>query len=196
MDLDPSTLDRREAYQLLISAILPRPIAFVTTRGPAGNVNLAPFSYFNGVSSVPPIVSIAVGSTKRGRKDTWVNAERTGEFVVNVVVEALMDAVIAAAVEHPPEVSELELAGLRPAPSVRVQTPGVLESPVRMECRVERIVEVEGTGLILGRVLHVHADDRVVTAGLVDPRKAALVGRLGGDSYCRMGEIFERKRIR
>lgn len=194
MDLDPSTLNRRDAYRLMISCIIPRPIAFVTTLAPNGKVNLAPFSYFNGVCSTPPIVSIAVGSKREGRKDTWRNIEDHPEFVVNVVTPALMDAVIIGAGEHPREVSELELAGLTPVPSTRVRVPRVKESPIHLECVRYAIHEVEGSALILGRVVHWHVDDAVLRDGAVDPKAVDFVGRLGDELYAHVREIFERRR--
>lgn len=195
MELDLGSLDRRSAYKAMISLIIPRPIAFVSTLGPAGNVNLAPFSYFNGVSSAPPIVSISVGPKRGGTKDTAANVRREKEFVVSVVTPDLMLGVIIGATDHPPEVSELELAKLTPAPSSKVRTPGVKESPIRMECTLHQIVDVEGgTSLILGRVVHVHADDAIWVDGRVDPRKLTFVGRLGDDLYCRVNDIFEAAR--
>ena len=195
MELDLSALDRRSAYRAMISLIIPRPIAFVSTLGPAGNVNVAPFSYFNGVSSAPPIVSISVGPRRAGTKDTAANIRREGEFVVNVVTPELMPGVIVGATDHPPEASELELAKLTPAPSRKIRTPGVKESPIRMECTRHQVVEVEGgTSLILGRVVHVHIDDALWVDGRVDPKKLTFVGRLGDDLYCRVNDIFEAAR--
>jgi flavin reductase (DIM6/NTAB) family NADH-FMN oxidoreductase RutF len=195
MELDLGALDRRGAYRAMISLIIPRPIAFVSTIGPAGNVNLAPFSYFNGVSSAPPILSVSVGPKRAGTKDTAANVRREKEFVANVVTPELMPGVIVGATDHPPEVSELELAKLTPAPSTKVRTPGVKESPIRMECVLHQVVEVEGgTSLILGRIVHVHVDDAVWSEGRVDPRKLTFVGRLGDDLYCRVNDIFEAAR--
>ena len=195
MELDLGALDRRAAYKAMISLVIPRPIAFVSTLGPAGNVNLAPFSYFNGVSSAPPIVSISVGPKRGGTKDTAANVRREGEFVVNVVTPELMEGVIVGATDHPPEVSELELARLTAAPSTKIRTPGVKESPIRMECTLQQIVDVEGgTSLILGRVVHVHVDDAIWVDGRVDPKRLTFVGRLGDDFYCRVNDIFEAAR--
>src|SRR5262245_27174054 len=187
MEIDPASLDRKGAYHLMISCIVPRPIALVTTVSREGVVNMAPFSYFNGVSSTPPIVSISVGSTKTGRKDTWRNIEETGEFVVNVVVPELMDGVIVGAAEHPPHVSELELAKLTPLASRTLKPARIEESPVHMECALYRIVEIEGgSALILGRVLLSHVRDGVLKDGRGAPRAVTFVGRLGGDNYCRV----------
>jgi flavin reductase (DIM6/NTAB) family NADH-FMN oxidoreductase RutF len=196
MRIDPAALSPGDAYRLQISCIAPRPIAFVTTVSLAGASNLAPFSYFNGVSSDPPVLSIAVGTKRDGsKKDTWRNAEETGEFVVNVVTPALMDSVILAARELPHGESELDLSKEPTSPSERVKPTRLARSPIAMECSVLKIVEVEETGLILGRVLLYHVDDGVLdAAGRPDPRQVGFVSRLGGDLYARLGELFERKR--
>ena len=196
MQIDPTALSSRDAYRLMISCIIPRPIAFVTTLSREGVTNLAPFSFFNGVSSDPPVISIAVATKRDGsKKDTWRNAEDTGEFVVNVVVPDLMDAVIIGARELPHNVSELELSGLKTAPSAKVKPPRLAESPINLECTLLRIVEVEETALILGRVVIVHAKDEILEGGRVDPRRLTFVGRMGDDLYCRVNDLFERKRV-
>jgi flavin reductase (DIM6/NTAB) family NADH-FMN oxidoreductase RutF len=195
MEFDPGSLSGRDLHQLLISAIIPRPIAFVTTVSRAGATNLAPFSFFNGVSSDPPVVSLAISTKRDGsKKDTWRNIEETGEYVINVVVPDLMDAVITGARELPHGVSELDLSKEPTLPSVRVKPLRLARSPVQMECTLLRIVEVEETGIILGRVVLFHVRDEAVTAGRVDPRKVTFVGRMGGDLYCRVTDVFERKR--
>lgn len=194
MEIDPDRLDPRAAYQLMISAIIPRPIAFVTSVSRAGVVNLAPFSYFNAVSTSPPIIMIAVGRRKGEKKDTWRNIEEGREFVVNTVVPELMEAVMIGAQDHPPDVSELALAKLTPLPSRKVKVPRVGESPVSMECTLEQLVEVEGTALILGRVVYIHVRDELMKDGAVDPTRLTFVGRLGGDGYARVspGQIDRR----
>lgn len=195
MQIDLDALDRRGAYRALISLIVPRPIAWVSTLHASGKVNLAPFSFFNGVSSKPPVVSVAVGPRRNGPKDTRVNVERTGEFVVNMVTPDLADAMVRSSIEYPPEISELEEAGLTAAPSARVAVPGVAESPIRLECRKLQIVEIEGgTALILGRVVGVHVEDRLWADGAVDPSRIAFLGRLGDDFYTRVDTRFECRR--
>jgi flavin reductase (DIM6/NTAB) family NADH-FMN oxidoreductase RutF len=195
MHFDPASLSARDAYRLMISCIIPRPIAFVTTLSREGVSNLAPFSFFNGVTSDPPVISIAVATKRDGsKKDTWRNIEETGEFVVNVVVPELMDAVIIGARELPHNVSELELAGLETLPSLQVKPPRLAGSPIHLECRLLKIVEVEETGLILGRVAMIHAKDEIVEGGRVDPRRLTFVGRMGDDFYCRVNDLFERRR--
>ncbi len=195
MEIDPATLGGRDLYRLMISCIIPRPIAFVTTLSRQGVTNLAPFSFFNGVSSDPPVVSIAVGMKRDGsKKDTWRNIEETGEYVINVVVPGLMDAVVTGAKELPYDVSELDLSKEPSLPSVRVKPPRLANSPVNLECTLLKIVEVEKTALILGRVVLYHVKDEVARDGRVDPRKLTFVGRLGDDLYCRVTDLFERTR--
>jgi flavin reductase (DIM6/NTAB) family NADH-FMN oxidoreductase RutF len=195
MQIDPAALSPRDAYALMISCIIPRPIAFVTTLSREGVSNLAPFSFFNGVTSDPPILSLSISTKRDGsKKDTWRNIEETGEFVVNVVVPGLMDSVQIGARELPHNQSELDLAGLATLPSVKIRPPRLADSPVQMECTLLKIVEVEETGLILGRVVLFHAREEVVVGGRIDPRRLTFVGRLGGDLYCRVSDIFERRR--
>ena len=195
MDFDPAALSARDAYKLMISCIIPRPIAFVTTLSRDGITNLAPFSFFNGVSSDPPVVSIAVATKKDGsKKDTWRNIEETGEYVINIVVPELMDAVIIGAKELPHNVSELDLAKLSTLPSAKIKPPRLAASPINLECTLLKIVEVEDTGLILGRVVMVHAKDEILDGNRVDPRRLTFLGRLGDDLYCKVNDIFERKR--
>ena len=195
MDIDPASLPPAEAHRLLISCVAPRPIAFVSTVSREGATNLAPFSFFNGVCSDPPVVSIAVATKRDGsKKDTWRNIEETGEYVINVVTPELMDAVIIGARELPHGESELDLSGEASLPSVRVKPPRLARSPVQMECSLLRIVEVEETALILGRILLYHVQDEVLREGRVDPARLIFVGRMGGELYCRTTDRFERPR--
>ncbi|MGH9868746.1 MAG: flavin reductase family protein [Candidatus Polarisedimenticolia bacterium] len=202
MEIDPATLSRRDGYFLMISAIVPRPIAFVTTKGRHGGTNAAPFSYFTGVSSSPPSLLICSGRRRDGVKDTERNIVETGEFVVNVVVEEMMDAVVIAGADHPPDVSEIDLAGLRTVPGTKVAAPRVLDSPVNLECRLLQSIDVAGAAVMAGEVVWMHVRDDLLRpsahAGipLIDAARLRPVARLGGDLYARMGEIFERKRTR
>ena len=196
LEIDPEHLDRRAAYKLMVSVIVPRPIALVSTVSADGRTNLAPFSFFNGISSRPPILMLAVGARRTGRKDTWNNIEATGEFVVNVVIPEIVDAMVAASGDYPPEVDEIDLTRLTRVPSRRVRPPRIGESPVQMECRLEKLEEVAGTALILGRVLLYHVRDDLLEGGAVDPSRLRPIARLGGELYSRLGEIFEKPRPR
>jgi flavin reductase (DIM6/NTAB) family NADH-FMN oxidoreductase RutF len=160
MDIDPGTLSGGECYRLLVSTVIPRPIAFVTTRTDNGSINLAPFSYFNLVTSRPPLVSICIGQRtwngKKQRKDTLVNIERSGEFVVNAATDALMEAINDSSADYPPGVSELGALGLSTRPSHKVGVPGLFESPINMECTLHRTIllgDAPQVALVIGKVV-------------------------------------------
>src|SRR5881394_2524526 len=138
MLFDPKALPTRDVYRFLISAVVPRPIAFVSTVGAAGHTNLAPFSYFNAIASEPPLVTIAISDRPGDPKDTLRNIRETREFVVNVVSESLLDAMVHTAGEWPRATSEFGPSGLTPAPSERVRAPYVAESPLQLECVLYR----------------------------------------------------------
>jgi flavin reductase (DIM6/NTAB) family NADH-FMN oxidoreductase RutF len=190
--IDPDSLSPVDRYRLMISSVVPRPIAWVTTLFPDGSVNAAPFSYFNGVSSTPPLVSVAVG--RRGRvpdgvsrkKDTVTNIERSGELVVNVVSTAAAEAMVGSAV-----VSETARNGLETVPSETVGTPGLALAPLRLECRVHSLLDLPEahTTLVLARVLRFVAAEGVLGPdGLADLAALDPLGRLGGENYCRVGD--------
>lgn len=198
MQIDPSTLSRRDSYHFMISAIVPRPIAFVSTVDGKGRTNVAPFSYFTGVSAAPPSLLICAGS-RRGRvKDTCRNILETEEFVVNVVVEDLMDAVVIGGTDHAPGVSEIELAGLETAPGVKVRAPLLTGSPVNLECRLMKTVEVAGSSVLIGEVVWIHVRDDLVSGDadrrVIDVSRLSPIARLDGDDYSRLGEVFSRSR--
>lgn len=196
MDVDPSQLKGRKAYGLVISALVPRPIAFVSTLGPSGVANCAPFSFFMGVSTNPPVIAISVSTRKGERKDTSRNILDTKEFVVNVVTEAIAERMNVASADYAPEVSEFDEAGLTAVPSARVKPPRIAESPVHFECRLLQVIEVgrSPNSLILGEVVHIHVADDVLADGLVDVHRLRPVGRLGGSQYCRVRDVFEMSR--
>jgi flavin reductase (DIM6/NTAB) family NADH-FMN oxidoreductase RutF len=184
MRIDPDGLEVRARYRLLISAIVPRPIAWVTTVSPAGVVNAAPFSFFSGISSSPPMLAIFVGPRRDGTpKDTLRNASETGEMVVNVVPRALAESMVATSEDLPPEESEVGRFGLATAPSDRVRPPRLADCPVNFECRVERVIPFAGTSMVAGRILLVHVRDDLLREGAVDFAGLRPVGRLGGIDY-------------
>jgi flavin reductase (DIM6/NTAB) family NADH-FMN oxidoreductase RutF len=125
------------------------------------------------------------------KKDTLRNAEFTGDFVVNLVPEELAKAMNATAENFPPEVSEFTKAGLTAAASERVRASRIAESPVNLECRVERVVELGRSSLVIGEVLVVHVRDDLFRDGTVDVARLRPVARLAGNEYCRLGEVFE-----
>lgn len=193
--IEPMKLSRRERYRLMISSIIPRPIALVTSMGKNGIVNAAPFSFFNGVTSSPPIVSISVGYRKGSAKDTGRNIRETGEFVVNMVSNDIAEKMNITSADYPPEISEIEVANLATIPSELVAPPRLAESPVQMECKLYKLIEIgEGPNdLILGEVLrwHVSAEIKMGENYHIDPASLDLIGRLGGAQYCRTRDVFE-----
>jgi len=189
-----------DVYHLLVGIVTPRPIAWVTSVNQAGLVNLAPFSFFNAFGSNPPVVVFSPTRRRDGsKKDTLLNVEATGEFVVNAAVEALAQQVNLSSKELPPDQSEVELVGLHTIPSSKVKPPRLAESPVNLECIVRQIVPV-GDGpisanLVIGEIVMIHISDSVLDAnGRVDPRKLQTIARLGSDYYCRTSDLFEMKR--
>jgi len=194
MILDPRTMPKNDVYRFLISAVVPRPIAFVSTVSAAGAVNLAPFSYFNAVASEPPLVAISINDRADDPKDTLRNIRETREFVVNVVSEPLLDAMVRTAGEWPRATSEFGPSGLTPAPSERVRAPYVAESPLQLECVLHKEVVLGNSFLVVGEVVLARVRDDVMTDGRVDPAKLAPVGRLGGELYAPLGPVLRRSR--
>ena len=196
MFFDASTLPSRDAYRLMIGSVLPRPIAWVSTVSAAGQGNLAPFSFFTAITSAPPTLCFAASHRGGGPKDTVRNVRETGEFVVNVVDEAVAEAMNLTSEEALPEVDELLAAKLTPAPSRLVRPHGVAEAPIRMECRLDRFVEVgeaDGATLVLGRIVAWHIRDELFDAERLRIRIDELhaIGRLAGDWYARTRDQFE-----
>lgn len=199
MRLDPAELSASGRYRLLISLVVPRPIAFVSTKSPEGRLNLAPFSFFMGVASDPALLAISV-TTRRGQpKDTARNILETGEFVVNAATDALAEAVNLASGDWPPETDEFALTGLTPAPSERVAPPRVAEALFSLECRVHQSIPVgrppHDTRLILGEIVFFHLRDDIVGAAsdgspIARPEILRPIARLGGNLYTHLGEIF------
>lgn len=199
MKIDPADLNRQDAHALLVGAILPRPIAFVSTVGKDGIHNIAPFSFFTGMSSKPAIVGFGVARRRDGvKKDTLVNIEHTKDYVINLVTEELAEAMNQAAGEYPSHVDEFQVAGLTPVKSDLVKSPRVAESPVNMECRLMQILEFGQSpnvnSFIIGEVICVHVQEESWVDGVIKASKVRAIGRLGEDLYCRTEDMFEMKR--
>jgi flavin reductase (DIM6/NTAB) family NADH-FMN oxidoreductase RutF len=193
----PTDLDPRDAYRLLISAVVPRPIGWASTIGANGTLNIAPFSFFNAVSNMPLTVMISVGQRKGQPKDTLRNAQETGEFVINIVDENLAAAMNITSGEWAYEVNEFDRAGLEIASSIDVRPPRVAAAPIALECKVTQIIPVQDTTytLILGRVLRFHVrSDLLRPNGAIDAALLKPVARLSGDEYTTLGRVFEMKR--
>lgn len=199
MKIEPEALSGKEAYRLMISLIVPRPIAWITSVNQAGVVNAAPYSFFNGVSSKPPIISICAGRGKDGKKHTVQNIESTGEFVVNLVSEELAEVMNRTATEYPEGISEVEEIGLELASSSTVVVPRLKDSPASLECVLEQIVEIGDppTSLILGEVKAYYLNDDILwdRENGVDLSALGLIGRLGGNQYLKLHNVFEMQRI-
>ncbi|MDP2949082.1 MAG: flavin reductase family protein [Chloroflexota bacterium] len=182
-------------YQLLSDAVVPRPIALVSTIGPEGIPNVAPFSFFNAVCSSPPTIAFSVSRRRGELKDTLRNIQYGGEFVVNIVDDAIAEQMNATSADFPPEISEFQTTGLTPVASDLVGAPRVGEAPVSLECKLVQVVEIgqgpRRSALIIGEVVLFHVRDGLYLDGRIDPRRLKAVGRLSGNLYCRTWEIFE-----
>lgn len=199
MDFDLRQLSNHECYKLLTGVVVPRPIALVTTINPEGKHNAAPYSFFNAMGSDPPVVVIGVGNRQPGEpKDTAHNIHFTREFVVNMVNEAIAEKMNITAIDFPPEVDDLAMAGLTPVPSVQVRPPRIAESPVNLECREVATLNIGQTRVVIGEVLHFHIGDEFIDSEKlhVHPERLRIVGRMhGGGWYVRTTDLFQLDRI-
>jgi flavin reductase (DIM6/NTAB) family NADH-FMN oxidoreductase RutF len=203
INLKPGELPRREFYRVLISCVVPRPIAWVSTVDAAGAPNLAPYSFFNALCGSPPLLGFCPGLRSKDLrdamgsavKDTLRNVRETGEFVVSVVAVPLAEAMNLTAGEYDSSIDEFALAKLTTRPSQCVKPPQVAESPVSFECKVQQIVdfgtETDGGSLVIGEIVCAHLSDDVLRDGRLDPQLVDLVGRMGGSQYCLTRERFE-----
>ena len=197
MKIDPKTQQR--FYNILKSVIIPRPIAFISSKSNLGEVNLAPFSFFNGVCYDPPTISVSIARFAGDKeKDSILNIEETGEFVVNMVSQNLAEAMNATALEYPSNVNEFVVAGLTEAACELVEVPRVLESPVSLECRLKQVIDInkgsrKECALVIAEVVYCHIDDELYDGRYVDMQGLDLIGRLGGHSYCHIDSVFDMK---
>ena len=200
MTILPSEAGPANVYKLMIGAIVPRPIAFVSTVSVAGVRNLAPFSFFTACSANPPVICFApmVRASDGAQKDTLHNVRETGEFVVNIVSEEFVERMNICSAEFPPEVDEWEKSGLTPAASDSVKPARVRESRFHMECKLVDIVSVSklplGGSLVLGEVIRFHVDDVLFDDYRIDPVKLRAIGRMGGPMYARTTDRFDLQR--
>jgi len=201
LTIDPAEQPSRQVYKLMTGIIVPRPIALVSTVDQGGVPNLAPFSFFCGVGSVPPTL-LFCPVLRTGRemaatqpKDTLRNVEQTGEFVVNVVSDPLAAAANVTAAEVAPEVDEFGLAGLTPIPSAVVRPPRVGESPAHMECKLLQVIYTShkpgGGVIVLGEIVRFHVRADLLENFRVDPAGLDAVGRMAGNTWVRSRERFE-----
>jgi flavin reductase (DIM6/NTAB) family NADH-FMN oxidoreductase RutF len=210
MDVTPSQLAHREFYNILISAVAPRPIAWVSSLSASGQPNLAPFSFFNAVCANPPLLAFApamrspkksgtaAGAPAGDPKDTLRNIRETGEFVINVVTYELAGAMNLTSGDYDASINEFEVAKVASAPSKLVRPRRVAESPVSFECKLHRILDFnpgpEGGSLVIGEIVSIHVDERHLKEGRLDRNSLDLIGRMGGLQYTRTTERFEMAR--
>ncbi len=200
MDFDFRKMERMDRYKLMVSSIVPRPIALVTTISRDGIVNTAPFSFFNAVSAEPPLVVLGLEVTDYSpRKDTGDNIRDSGEFVVSLVSEAIAPQMNLCAMDFPAYEDEMAESGLTAVPSKVVKPPWIKESPVSFECKRMATMEV-GTGnrVVIGEVVYMHIDDRFIDADkmYVDAPAMQLIGRMHGRGwYVKTGDAFDMPRI-
>jgi len=196
MHVPASELGGKDAYRLMIACLIPRPIAWVSTVDHGGRVNLAPFSFFGGVTSHPPTVMVSVGRRKGARKDTARNLLATREGVVHIPTRPLAEQMVHTSGEFEHGVDEFDVAGLTKVPSLAVRAPRIAEAAVAMEVTLRQHQEV-GAGpvdLFMLEVLHFHIADEVLADGLPDAALMAAVGRLGGRQYCDTSAPFDVER--
>lgn len=189
MEYNVENLTDRELEHLVNSLVVPRPIAWLSTHNADGAGNLAPFSYFNVVSSSPPIVMVSF--SPKGNKDSLVNIRASGEFVVNVSTHHLRHTMVSSAVDVEYGVDEAEILGLTTVAGTSVAAPRISEAAAAMECVVHDIIPVFGSTMVLGRVIYVHVDDRVIRRGRVLPELLCPVSRLGGSLYATVTETYK-----
>ena len=196
MEIDPKSLGPKDAYLMLTACVIPRPICWIGTAGSEGVRNLAPFSFFGGVTTNPMTVMVSVGRKRGAHKDTAANLLATGEGVVHITPRRLASAMVASSEGVASDVDEFALTGLEAVPGTRVAAPRLVEAPIAMEARVARHLEI-GNGpvdLFLLEIVHLHLDPELLVDGRPDPAKVAAVGRLGGAGYCDTSAPFEIER--
>ncbi len=196
MEINPKELALKEVYKLMSASILPRPIAFVSTISKDGIPNLAPFSFYSGITSNPPTIGFAPARNADGsKKDTLNNIEATGAFAVHVVDEDILKPMAATAAGFPPEVDEFKEAGLTPASCTVIPVPRIKEAKICLECKLLQVVPVGGNAAgsgfwVIGEIVHFHIDDSVWNDGYIDVQKLQPVGRMSGYDYVHLKDIF------
>lgn len=192
---DLALLTRAERYKILTGAVIPRPIAFVTSLGPDGLVNAAPFSQFVILAVDPGLLGFSVGPRLAGShpKDTLANVRAAREFVINMVPEGWEDVVQRASDEHPADVSEVDLLGFRTTPSTRIKTPRLSGSKIQFECVLDQIVNFGDAPnhLVVGKVVAMHVKSGLAQDCKIDPKAYSPIARIGGRNYVRLGDLVK-----
>jgi flavin reductase (DIM6/NTAB) family NADH-FMN oxidoreductase RutF len=191
MNIAASALSSEASYKLLVGIVVPRPIAWITTRSASGCVNAAPFSCFTFVSHDPPMVGVNIGRRAGAMKDTERNIREQGEFVVNIADDSSIDVLHRSSYDFPPDVSEVASLNLVILSSDDIAAPRLACAPVSMECVLDQIFEFGALKqqFVIGRVVRFHIDDRIYRDGKVDTARLKPIARLGGPNYARLGEI-------
>jgi len=199
ISIDPLNNSERDNYKLLIGSVIPRPIAFITSLSEDGILNGAPFSYFNVVSSNPPLISLSVQRKAGMMKDTARNIIGHRQFVVHTVDEQNVEAVNETSANLPHDESEIDRGDFLHVHSEKIVVPGVRGAKIRMECVLEKHLELGSDGAVgcdhfIGKVVRFHVDKDIYDEGRIDPNALAAVSRLAGANYAKLGEIFEIER--
>lgn len=195
MEISSRECSSKDLYKLLTAIIVPRPIAFVSTKNPEGKPNVAPFSFFNAITSDPPIVMFAAGERKGKKKDSIANIEEHPEFVINVVSEEIAQQMHNSAADFRREISEFEEVGLTPIPAQQIDGVAVKEAPAHMECKLHQIIRVGKSYMVLGEVVHFRLDERIYLGNFkTDVQELKPLARLAGNGYARVREHFELER--
>lgn len=197
MQIDTDSLSPQECYRLISGIVVPRPIAWITTRSPEGVVNLAPFSCFTFVSNSPLMVGINIGRKAGREKDTARNIRALDQFVVNIADWTMVEDVHASAVEYDAHESEVENLGLTALPSVTVTPPRLEKAPISLECKLHSVTGYGNTGaeFFVGQVTRIHVSDRLYEDGRIDTRALQPVCRIAGANYATLGEIRQLKPV-
>ena len=192
---DLTTSEPNDHYKLLTGLVIPRPIGWIGTRAGDGKLNLAPFSFFNAVSSEPPIVLFSAGRHSDRPKDSVAFAEESGVFTVNLVSEDLAAAMNQSSGTYAPDEDEFAIAGLTPVMGTLVDAPMVAESPANLECRVLNVIDIGiETRMVLGEVVMIHVREDALDGTRVDSEVIRAIGRLSGSSYTTTRDRFELRR--
>ncbi|MER5737125.1 flavin reductase family protein [Streptomyces sp. NPDC002262] len=191
IDVDPALTDPASVYRLLTATVVPRPIAWVSTRSADGTDNLAPHSFFTIASVAPPVVQF----TSVGRKDSLRNVEETGEFVVNLAPEGLFEQINATATDFPRGTSEFDACAVEREPGRRVKVPRVAASPVALECELHSTLRIGDSTVVFGRVVHVAVDEEYLTDGHPEITRMRPLARLGKNEWGTLGGVRELARV-
>ena len=199
MNVDPLLIDTQHCYRLMVASVTPRPIAWISTLSQAGALNLAPYSFFTVASCNPPVLAVTqVNPRDRAAKDTLTNLRATGECVVNIVSEQLVETMNASCADYPPDVSEFVALDIESEPSHAVKPGGVRAAHVRFECKLRELLEISslpmGGHMMLLDVINIYVNESVLVDGHIAPDLLNTIGKLGGDWYSKTHECFELKR--